>query len=73
MTMMSTGTGTPGQGGADSPCHSTSTSTSANTGANYTYTCKLDSLPEELLQLVISHLKAADLKSAALSSRIAAR
>jgi hypothetical protein len=64
---------TPGQGGADSPCHSTSTSTSAsaNTGANYT--CKLESLPAELLQLVVSHLKAADLKSAALSSRTLCR
>lgn len=74
-TTTGTGTGTPGQGGADSPCHSTSTSasTSANTGADYTYTCKLDSLPEELLQLVISHLQAADLKSAALSSRTLCR
>ncbi|KAF2997454.1 hypothetical protein E8E13_006593 [Curvularia kusanoi] len=30
---------------------------------------KLESLPEELLQLIISHLKTADLKRAALSSR----
>ncbi|OSS46226.1 hypothetical protein B5807_08214 [Epicoccum nigrum] len=53
--------------------HSKPASTGTGTGTCANYTCKLENLPEELLQLVVAYLKAADLKSAALSSRTLCR